>query len=57
MPDLPELTRAEAQALVESLSLSSLFEDESEVDLLEAQNPTLLRAYATIWAIASGDEA
>ena len=57
MTDSPVLTRDEAQALCDALSLPTFFESDEEVDLLEEHNPTLLQAYETVRAIADGDEA
>lgn len=55
-PDSPQLTRDEAQLICDAHEIHLLLDNEEEVDLMERNNPDLLRAYEILRAIADGDD-
>lgn len=55
--DVPQLTQEQAQMLCDAHDVHAMFNNEEEVELLEANNPQLLEAYECLRAIADGDEA
>lgn len=55
--EAPQLTQEEAQILCDSHEVHQLLRNEEEVDLMEDNNPGLLRAYEKLRAIADGDDA